>query len=121
MALVRVGLADMGLRKPAELSGGQRSRVALARVLVQRRELLLLDEPFAALGPALKAEMLDLVADLAKETDTTVLMVSHDPNDARRIASQTVLVAEGVAHQPQATAELLDNPPAVLRDYLGGA
>ncbi|UWQ45532.1 thiamine ABC transporter ATP-binding protein [Leisingera aquaemixtae] len=120
-ALERVGLGGLGGRKPAALSGGQQSRVALARVLVQGRDILLLDEPFAALGPALKAEMLDLVSDLARESGATVLMVSHDPNDARRIADQVVLVAEGSAHPPQATAELLDNPPPALQAYLGTA
>lgn len=118
-ALARVGLSGMGARKPAALSGGQQSRVALARVLVQGRDILLLDEPFAALGPALKAEMLDLVAELARESGATVLMVSHDPADARRIADQVVLVAEGRAHPPQPTAELLDNPPPALKAYLG--
>lgn len=118
-ALERVGLAGMGDRKPAALSGGQQSRVALARVLVQGRDLLLLDEPFAALGPAMKNDMLDLVSDLARERGATLLMVSHDPSDARRIADQVVLVADGVAHPPQATDALLDNPPDTLRDYLG--
>ncbi|GHB45606.1 thiamine import ATP-binding protein ThiQ [Pseudovibrio japonicus] len=118
-ALERVGLAGMGARKPAELSGGQQSRVALARVLVQHRDLLLLDEPFAALGPALKAEMLDLVAELAAETGTTLLMVSHDPQDARRITRQAILVADGRAHPPAETEDLLDNPPPALRQYLG--
>lgn len=118
-ALERVGLGGMGARKPAALSGGQQSRVALARVLVQARDILLLDEPFAALGPALKTEMLDLVAELARENGATVLMVSHDPNDARRIADQVVLVAEGRAYPPRATAELLDNPPPALKAYLG--
>ncbi|OIQ38460.1 MAG: thiamine ABC transporter ATP-binding protein [Roseobacter sp. MedPE-SW] len=118
-ALSRVGLGDLATRKPAELSGGQQSRVALARVLLQRRDLLLLDEPFAALGPALKDEMLDLVEEIAAETGATVLMVSHDPQDARRIADQVVLVAEGKAHPPVTTAELLDNPPPVLKAYLG--
>ena len=118
-ALARVGLADKGNRKPAELSGGQQSRVALARALVQRRDLLLLDEPFSALGPALKAEMLDLVAELRFETGTTLLMVSHDPQDARRITGHALLVADGLAHPPVATTKLLDNPPPALRDYLG--
>ncbi|MDE4132286.1 ATP-binding cassette domain-containing protein [Phaeobacter sp. QD34_3] len=118
-ALERVGLTGMESRKPAALSGGQQSRVALARVLVQGRDILLLDEPFAALGPALKAEMLDLVAELAAESGATLLMVSHDPNDARRIADQVVLVAEGTAHPPRPTAELLDNPPPALKAYLG--
>ncbi|KUJ81024.1 ATP-binding cassette domain-containing protein [Ruegeria profundi] len=118
-ALDRVSLSGLGGRKPAELSGGQQSRVALARVLVQRRQLLLLDEPFAALGPALKAEMLDLVAGLLAETGTTLLMVSHDPQDARRITQETILVAENHAHPPAPTSDLFDNPPPSLRDYLG--
>jgi thiamine transport system ATP-binding protein len=63
--------------------------------------------------------MLDLVAELADETGATLLMVSHDPDDARRIAGQVVLVADGKAHPPVTTAELLDNPPPVLRAYLG--
>ena len=63
--------------------------------------------------------MLDLVAELVSETGTTLLMVSHEPEDARRIAAQALLVADGVAHAPMATAELLDNPPPALRDYLG--
>ncbi len=118
-ALTRVGLPDMGARKPSELSGGQQSRVALARALVQQRDILLLDEPFAALGPALKVEMLDLVAELVMETKTTLLMVSHDPEDARRISKQAVLVADGTAHAPTGTETLFANPPAALRDYLG--
>jgi thiamine transport system ATP-binding protein len=59
--------------------------VALARVL-RARPLLLLDEPFAALGPALKAEMLALVAEIAAEAGATLLMVTHDPRDAEAIA-----------------------------------
>ena len=118
-ALDRVGLAGLEGRKPAALSGGQQGRVALARVLVQRRPLVLLDEPFAALGPALKAEMLDLVADVVRETGATLLMVSHDPADARRIAPLTVLVGDGVALPPQPTGALLDDPPPALRAYLG--
>ncbi|MBK0325965.1 ATP-binding cassette domain-containing protein [Rhodobacteraceae bacterium F11138] len=118
-AIARVGLSEMETRRPAALSGGQQSRAALARVLVQGRPLLLLDEPFAALGPALKNEMLDLVQDLVRENGATLLMVSHDPMDARRIASQVILIEGGTAHPPQATGELLDNPPPALRAYLG--
>ena len=118
-ALARVGLEGLGDRRPAELSGGQLSRAALARVLLQERPLLLLDEPFAALGPAQKAEMLDLVAELASETGATLMMITHDPSDARRIAEQVLLVADGIAHQPTDTGPLLDNPPPSLRTYLG--
>jgi len=114
-----VGLAELGGRKPGALSGGQQGRVALARALIRDRPLLLLDEPFAALGPALKDEMLDLVARMAGRAGTTVLMVSHDPDDARRIAPLTVLVADGLAHAPVATAVLLADPPPALASYLG--
>ena len=117
--LARVGLGDMGRRKPAQLSGGQLGRAALARALLRARPILLLDEPFAALGPALKAEMLDLVTETANETGATVLMVTHDPADARRFADLTVLVADGVAAAPVPTAALFANPPPALRDYLG--
>ncbi|MFN3208237.1 MAG: ATP-binding cassette domain-containing protein [Roseovarius sp.] len=118
-ALSRVGLAGMETRRPGELSGGQRSRAALARIMLQDRPLLLLDEPFAALGPALRMEMLDLVAEIAAETGATLLMISHAPEDARRITGHAILVADGMAHPPQPTGELLDDPPPVLRDYLG--
>ena len=118
-ALVRVGLAGMGGRKPGQLSGGQQGRAALARALLRARPVLLLDEPFAALGPALKAEMLDLLDEVASATGAAVLMVTHDPSDAKRFAGKTVLVAEGVAQTPVVTAELFTNPPQALKDYLG--
>ena len=118
-ALERTGLAGLEARKPAQLSGGQQSRVALARALLRARPILLLDEPFAALGPALKAEMLALVAELADEQGTTLLMVSHDPQDARVLTPQAVLVAEARVAPPQPTDRLLDNPPPALAAYLG--
>ena len=118
-AIDRVGLAGLGARKPASLSGGQQGRAALARALLRARPMLLLDEPFAALGPALKAEMLDLVAEVAGDTGATVLMVTHDPSDAKRFADETVFVADGIAHAPVATAKLFEKPPPALSAYLG--
>lgn len=119
VALHRVGLAGLGSRKPAQLSGGQQGRAALARALLRARPMLLLDEPFAALGPALKAEMLMLLDEVAKLTKATVLMVTHDPADARSFADKTVLVAEGVALAPVDTAALFAAPPPALQAYLG--
>ncbi|WP_298840377.1 thiamine ABC transporter ATP-binding protein [uncultured Roseobacter sp.] len=118
-ALARVGLEGMEMRRPGALSGGQQSRAALARILVQNRPLLLLDEPFAALGPALRREMLDLVRDLATETGATLLMVTHAPEDVLRIADEVIFVEGGRAHAPEPTAVLMDNPPPALRAYLG--
>ena len=118
-ALERVGIADLGARKPGALSGGQQSRAALARVLLRGKSLVLLDEPFAALGPALKAEMLAMVAELTAASGATMLMVTHDPSDAIAIADQAVLVADGVASAPVETSVLFGDPPAALREYLG--
>ncbi len=118
-ALGRVGLAGFGPRRPGDLSGGQQSRVALARMLLRARPVVLLDEPFSALGPALRVEMLDLVAELAGEIGATVLMVTHDPADARRIASHVILVDEGRAAPPVPTAALFADPPEALSRYLG--
>ena len=118
-ALDRVGLGGLGARKPASLSGGQQSRTALARVILQRRPLVLLDEPFAALGPALKRDMLDLVSAVAREQELQVVMVSHDPSDAQRIAEEACVVADGGISAPRPTSKLLADPPPPLRRYLG--
>ena len=118
-ALARVGLAGMERRRPAQLSGGERGRVALARAALSGRPLMLLDEPFAALGPAMKADMLALVAGIAADRGTTVLMVSHDPADAEALCGQTILVADGRATPPVPTARLLADPPPALAAYLG--
>ena len=117
--LDRLGLHGMGARKPASLSGGQLGRAALGRVLLQARPVLLLDEPFAALGPALKADLLGLVTELAAENATTVVLVTHDPADARRFADVVGLVHDGVADAPVATDVIFADPPPALRAYLG--
>ena len=80
---------------------------------------MLLDEPFAALGPALRNEMLDLVHELVTETRASLIMVTHAPEDVRRIADQVIFVANGQADAPQPAAALMDNPPPELRAYLG--
>lgn len=118
-ALARVGLEGLGTRRPSELSGGQQSRVALARMALRDRPIALLDEPFSALGPALKCEMLDLVVELAQTSDMTLMMITHDPEDARRIASHVVLVGDGQAKPPVETKTLFADPPKAFRQYLG--
>ena len=118
-ALKRVGLEEHGKKKSAELSGGQQSRAALARILLQDKPVLLLDEPFSALGPALRHDMLDLVAEIAVEAKTTVIMVTHTVSDAKRIAKETIFMDNGKAAPPVHTCELLENPTAALKQYLG--
>lgn len=120
-ALTRVGLAGLGGRRPASLSGGQQGRVALARLLLQDRPLVLMDEPFAALGPALKAEMLALSREILGGRGATMLMVTHDPQDALEVAGSAILVADGRAEPPSPIGALLADPPAALRAYLGRA
>ena len=117
--LARVGLEGLGDRKPASLSGGQQSRAALARVLLTDRPVVLLDEAFAALGPALRQEMLGLVSETLVSAGRTVLMVTHDPADAEGWSDRLVLVADGRAVMAGDTAQVLADPPETLRAYLG--
>lgn len=121
-ALQRVELAGMGERLPAQLSGGQRQRVALARSLVRHKPLLLLDEPFSALDPGLRGGMLDLVDQLRRERGLTVVIVSHNPQDAQHIAARTAFLYEGrVVAQGETQALLSAGEPAALRAFLGNA
>jgi thiamine transport system ATP-binding protein len=101
--LARVGLEDLATRKPAALSGGQQSRAALARALL----------------PGMKAEMLDLSLELAQAAGRTVVMVTHDPADAARVADAVIGVVAGKAWEPIETARFLNDPPAAFIDYLG--
>lgn len=118
-ALSDVGLTGMGARKPAQLSGGQQSRAALARVLVQARPLILLDEPFAALGPALRREMLALVQDLAARLEATLLMITHDPLDARALGGMVSFVDNNRAAAPVEATRFFTDPPPEAQEYLG--
>ncbi len=113
-----VGIRGLENRKPSQLSGGQQSRVALARVLLQKNKILLLDEPFAALGPSLKDQMLELIEKIARNRGLLVLMVTHDPADANKIASETIVVKNNKVHPPLNTDKALDPINGPLADYL---
>lgn len=119
-ALDSLGLTGLENRKPGELSGGQRQRVALARALVRDRSILLLDEAFAALGPALRAELITLVKALVERKQMAALLVSHQPRDALIASDRTAFIHDGRVIAVQPTRQLLENPDLVeVRTYLG--
>lgn len=105
-ALSRVGLAGFERRMPATLSGGERQRVAFARALVRKRPIMLLDEPFAALDPELRQQMGDLLAALHRDEGFTVLMITHDPEEAARLADRFAVIEAGHV-AAQGTIDLL--------------
>ena len=120
-ALEAVGLAGFNARLPASLSGGQRQRAALARALVRRRPLLMLDEPFAALDPGLRLDMLDLIRGIYQQHRLTVLIVSHAPEEAARIATDVVFIDEGSIAARLSPDDLLGgHVPGALKTYLAG-
>ncbi|WP_285756593.1 ABC transporter ATP-binding protein [Nocardiopsis ansamitocini] len=124
-ALAEVGLADKVRAWPATLSGGEAQRAALARALVRDPELLLLDEPFAALDALTRLHMQDLVADLCARHRPAVLLVTHDVDEAVRLADRVAVLRRGRFSVDRRI--VLDHPrdrnnPAVLdyrRDFLG--
>ena len=118
-ALARLGLQGRETHRPAELSGGERQRVALARILLRKKPILLLDEPFSGLGPRLRRDMLEVVRKLQQDLDLTVLMVSHDPDDLKAIATHAVFVADGTASTPQTIDRFFATPlQPRLTEYL---
>ncbi|MDA8485750.1 aliphatic sulfonates ABC transporter ATP-binding protein [Pseudomonas resinovorans] len=94
-ALEAVGLADRAQEWPAALSGGQKQRVALARALIHEPRLLLLDEPLGALDALTRIEMQQLIERLWQQHGFTVLLVTHDVNEAVAVADRVILIEDG--------------------------
>ena len=108
--LQRLDLDHLAQSRPSQLSGGQSQRVALARALVNRPGLLLLDEPLASLDVTTRRRMRSEISrDIASYAPMTIL-VSHDPEDARQLADQMIVVEEGVVTQQGAPDELASRP-----------
>jgi len=105
--LTAVGLepSEFGRRLPHQLSGGQRQRAGLARALAADPGILLMDEPFGALDPLTRAEMQDLLRDLLKRFKKTVLLVTHDLDEALYLADRIVLLSAGKLVANLATEE----------------
>jgi thiamine transport system ATP-binding protein len=112
-----VGLDGMGGRRPAELSGGQQGRAALARLLLQERPVVLLDETFAALDPGLRTEMVRLLTELWAARGLTYVMATHDLRDAERSCDRIWLLQEGRVVLDRPVEGLRDDPPEALRDW----
>ena len=104
--LDRVGLSAFAGARPATLSGGQQQRVAIARALAMRPRVMLFDEPTSALDPAMSAEVLDVIVDLAKSGQTMVV-VTHDHGFAKRAASWVVELAAGRVARQGPAADML--------------
>jgi thiamine transport system ATP-binding protein len=116
----QVGIAKLLDRFPGQLSGGQKQRVALARCFVQNKPLLLLDEPFSALDPVLREEMLCIVKGLARKQGITVLMVTHHISDVLNAASHYLFIERGAILSADDIAMLNSaNQPAELRKFVG--
>ncbi len=104
------GIAPLLKRKPETLSGGERQRVALVRALAPKPELLLLDEPFSALDPALRRELWDLTRSLQRLEGTTMLLITHDMEEAFALADRIHLIIDGKICQEGTPAELWEHP-----------
>ena len=107
-----MGLSGFGDRRPDQLSGGQRQRVALARALAPGPELLLLDEPFAALDFRVRGELRDALRTLQGRTGVPMVLVTHSLEDVRSLTDTLILLDHGRVVAAGTTREILDSPPS---------
>ena len=116
--LARVGLADKLDARPEQLSGGQQQRVAIARALAVRPEAILFDEPTSALDPRMAAEVLGVIADLARSGQTMVV-VTHAMGFARRVAHTVHVMHAGRIAESGSPQQVFDQPEhEVTRAFL---
>ena len=107
--LDRVGIANQADKYPAQLSGGQQQRVAIARALAMSPKVMLFDEPTSALDPEMVNEVLDVMANLANE-GMTMLVVTHEMGFARRVADRIIFMADGSIIEDATPEEFFTNP-----------
>ncbi len=118
--LDKVQLSGFGSRRPTELSGGQQQRVALARALAAQPKLLLLDEPFSALDENLRADMRRLVLELKQEFNMTVILVTHDREEALSMSDRIALMFDGKLIQVGTPRQVYTHPKnRQAADYFG--
>lgn len=117
--LERVGIANQAEKYPAQLSGGQQQRVAIARALAMSPKIMLFDEPTSALDPEMVNEVLDVMASLAKE-GMTMVVVTHEMGFARRAADRVLFMADGAIVEDDTPDEFFTNPKTDrAKDFLG--
>ena len=115
-----VELGDYGKRRPAQLSGGQQQRVALARALINRPQVLLLDEPLGALDLKLRRQMQIELKRIQTEVGITFVHVTHDQEEAMTMADTIAVMNQGLIEQMGAPAELYDSPATTfVSNFLG--
>jgi len=121
-ALALVSLAGMEERRPSQLSGGQQQRVAVARALVNRPAVLLLDEPLGALDKSLRESMQTELRGLQQRLGVTTVFVTHDQNEALTMADRIVIMRDGWVEQIGAPTEVYQRPVSrFVADFLGAA
>src|SRR3546814_801474 len=108
--LEQVGLAAFANKRPFELSGGMQQRVGLARAFTVDPSLILMDEAFSALDPLKRREMQDVLLDLQREQQRTIIFVSHDLEEALRIGSRIAVMKGGVVVQVGTAREVINHP-----------
>jgi ABC-type Fe3+/spermidine/putrescine transport system ATPase subunit len=119
--LARVRLDGLGDRRPTALSGGQQQRAALARALVLRPKVLLLDEPLSSLDPGLRDEMRLLIRDLQRETGITTVVVTHDQAEAVSLADRIALMLDGRLAQAGPPEDFYRRPATMpVARFFGG-
>ncbi|MGI6034373.1 MAG: amino acid ABC transporter ATP-binding protein [Limnochordia bacterium] len=117
-ALAKVGLVEDLDKRPGELSGGQQQRVGIARALALDPVLMLWDEPTASLDPILVCEVLDVMEELVKTTQMTMVIVTHEVAFARRAADRVVLMDKGKVVEEGSPEQVFTNPASeVGRKY----
>lgn len=105
-----LGLKEHMKKKIEHLSGGQKQRVALARTLVMKPKILLLDEPLSALDGVIKESIKERIKQIAKEYNLTIIIVTHDPEEALTLSDKVLILNEGLVSQYDTPQEVINNP-----------
>ncbi|WP_420583784.1 quaternary amine ABC transporter ATP-binding protein [Ruegeria sp.] len=108
--LDRVGLGGYGDRYPSQLSGGMQQRVGIARALTANTDIMLMDEAFSALDPLIRTDMQDLLLELQRELHKTIVFITHDLDEALKLADHLVILKDGAVVQQGDPQDILLNP-----------